>query len=69
MRGNGDSISSSKSYPKRSILILAYLNLLRVNWIHAITTFTLWKNAITKTQLGKMPLQLLHTSKNAILVI
>jgi hypothetical protein len=30
MRGNRDSISSSKSYPKRSILILPYLNLLNL---------------------------------------
>jgi hypothetical protein len=40
-----------------------------VNWIYAIATFTLWKNAITKTRLEDMPLQLLHTSIYAITVI
>ena len=28
----------------------------RVYWIYAIGLFTDWKNAITKTQLGNMPL-------------
>jgi hypothetical protein len=41
----------------------------RVNWIYATTTFTLWKNAIIKTKLGNMPLQFLHTSIYAIVVI
>jgi hypothetical protein len=40
-----------------------------VNWIYAIATFTLWKNTITKTRLGDMPLQFLHTSVYAIVVI
>jgi hypothetical protein len=37
-----------------------------VNWIYAIVTFVIWKNAITKTQVGNMPLQLFHTSIYAI---
>jgi hypothetical protein len=41
----------------------------RVNWIYATTTFTLWRNAIIKTQVGNMPLQLLYTSTYAILVV
>jgi hypothetical protein len=40
-----------------------------INWIYATITFTLWKNAIIKTELGYMPLQLLHTSIYAIVVI
>ena len=38
----------------------------RVNWIHATATFTSWKNAITKTKVGNMPLQFSHTSTYAI---
>jgi hypothetical protein len=38
----------------------------RVNWIYATTTFALWKNTITKTELGNMPLQLSYTSIHAI---
>jgi hypothetical protein len=40
----------------------------RVNWIYVTTTFTLWKNAITKIQVEKMSLQLFHTFKYAIVV-
>jgi hypothetical protein len=39
----------------------------RVNWIYAITTFIIWRNAITKIKVGKMPLQLCHTSTDAII--
>jgi hypothetical protein len=40
-----------------------------VNWIYAIVIFTTWRNAITKTRLGDMPLQLFHTSIYVIIVI
>jgi hypothetical protein len=43
--------------------------ILWVNWIYAIVTFTSWKNAITKTKLRDMPLQLLYTSICAIVII
>jgi hypothetical protein len=52
----------------------AYLNAIfdwfdkRVNWIYAIVTFTTWRNAIIKTKLGDMPLQLFYTSIYAIMV-
>jgi hypothetical protein len=39
----------------------------RVNWIHAIATFTNWRNAITKTRVGNMPLELPYTCNYAIL--
>jgi hypothetical protein len=37
-----------------------------VTWIYAIATFVSWKYAITKTQVGNMPLQLSHISIYAI---
>jgi hypothetical protein len=42
------------------------LILLRVNWIYAIATFTVWKYAITKIKLVNMPFQLPYTSSHAI---
>jgi hypothetical protein len=39
-----------------------------VTWIYAIATFVSWKYAITKTQVGNMPLQLSHTFIYAILL-
>jgi hypothetical protein len=41
-------------------------DIIRVNWIYATITFTLWKNAITKIKLGNMPLKLSYTSIHAI---
>ena len=38
----------------------------RVNWIYAIAQFTDWTYAITKTEVGNMPLKLHNTSIYAI---
>jgi hypothetical protein len=58
--------TSSDHY--NSSLVWMYLDIKRVNWIYAIATFTTWRNAITKTRLRDMPLQLFYTSIYAIIV-
>jgi hypothetical protein len=51
------------------MICISFVICLMVNWIYAIAIFTHWKNAITKTELGEMPLQLLNISTHTIVFI
>jgi hypothetical protein len=53
-RNYGLGIASSISHFFTAIRVVSCVTLsCRVNWIYAITTFTNWKNDITKTELGE----------------
>ena len=50
-------------------LFTQHVFFLWVNWIYAIVQFTDWRYAITKIEVGEMPLKLLYTSMYAITFI